>query len=70
MYTVATKAYLALGNDGYVSFADSSVEKQSCQTPEDLEKLPLLRNEIIKFLEDWNSKGLKLDVKLGGETGH
>lgn len=51
VYTVATKAYIANGKDGYDMFNLSEVKKQPCSEEKDLDNLPVLKYAIIEELK-------------------
>ena len=50
-YTVATKAYIANGKDGYEMFNHPTVRKQACSNEKDLDNLPVLKYAIVEQLK-------------------
>ena len=50
-YTVATKAYIANGKDGFEMFNDPAVRKQPCSNEKDLDNLPVLKYAIVEQLK-------------------
>ena len=66
LYTLGTKVYIAQGNDGFSVFNEPTVSKQPMETDEDIEKLPILKDEISKRLEKIDSNGENLNAGVEG----
>jgi 2',3'-cyclic-nucleotide 2'-phosphodiesterase (5'-nucleotidase family) len=63
-YTVATKAFVANGKDGFECFVGKDVEKQPCATEAELDNLPVLRHDIIQTLKDMHASGQTFDFTV------
>ena len=53
-----------IGNDGFDVFNEPSVEKQPFESPENLQKLPILKDEVLKRLKELDEIDEKLDPKI------
>ena len=58
------KRTILIGNDGFDVFNESTVEKQPFESPESLQKLPILKDEVLKRLKELDEIDEKLDVKV------
>ena len=58
------KRTILIGNDGFDVFNESSVEKQAFESPESLQKLPILKDEVLKRLKELDEIDEKLDAKV------
>lgn len=63
-YTVATKAFVANGKDGFECFMGKDVDKQPCATEAELDNLPVLRHDIIQTLKDMHASGQTFDLTV------
>jgi len=57
IYTVATKAYIANGNDGYDVFNSEEVTRQLCSTDEELTELPILKYVMMDTFKQMTNQG-------------
>ena len=55
---------LLIGNDGFDVLNESSVEKQAFESPESRQKLPILKDEVLKRLKELDEIDEKLDAKV------
>ena len=53
-----------IGNDGFDVFNESSVENEPFDSPESLQKLPILKDEVLKRLKALDEIDEKLDAKV------
>ena len=65
IYSVATKAYIANGNDGYNIFNTAEVSAEPCATEDELDNLPVLKFVMIETLKRMNAqkKALRLECQ-------
>ena len=66
IYSVATKAYIANGNDGYSTFKTAEVCAEPCTTDDELDNLPVLKFVIIERLKRMNEQKKALQLECQG----